>query len=119
MSAERRPSFAADFPRVAEVDELVGRVRTRRLRAGAPRRPAAAASPDPAVREAVRTLLERTRPDPLAVGLLAITGALLLLLTGYWVLHGHAPPGAAPPLPAVERVQDRPPQRAPASGRPN
>ncbi|HEY4011864.1 MAG TPA: hypothetical protein VGM06_00890 [Polyangiaceae bacterium] len=99
MGADGRPEFARDFPRVASVDGLVeafargdyGHVRTegRRL-AGSD------AEPED-VRRAARTLIERTQPDPLAVWLLVIAGALLLALTAYWVAHGQAPPRRAPP----------------------
>jgi hypothetical protein len=73
-----------------------------RVRAEAPR---LIDSGEPAdVRKAAGTLLERTRPDPLAVALLASTAVLLALLTAYWAVHGKAPPSSPPPQPAVERV---------------
>lgn len=103
----RRPSFAKDFPRVPELDALVeafSRGNYAAVRAGGPK--LAASADDPAVRDAARTLLERTRPDRLAVGLVALTGALLVAIAGYWILHGKAPPGASvPPRPPIERVK--------------
>jgi hypothetical protein len=57
------------------------------------------------VRGAARTLIARTEADPLAVGLLALAGALLVLLTGYWIVHGKAPAENAPPRPPVEHVR--------------
>ena len=48
-------------------------------------------SDDPAVKQAARTLADRTRPDPLAVGLLAIAAVLLTVLATRSIVHGHAP----------------------------
>ncbi len=93
----RRPSFARDFPREPALDALVaafGRGNYAQVRAEAPKLEASSA--DEAVRRAAATLVERTHPDPLAVRLLVVTGVLLAAMTAYWVLHGHAPPGAAP-----------------------
>jgi hypothetical protein len=106
MSVERRPSFAAEFPASSELDALVdafARGDFARVRADGPT--LVKASTDEAVRAAARTLVERTKPDPLAVKLVLLTGALLVVLAGWWIVHGKAPAGA--PLPAttpVERV---------------
>jgi len=100
----RRPSFTAAFPSAPPLDALVDafeRGNYARVRAEAPR--LAAATDDPAVRDAALTLVERTKPDRLAVGLLVITGVLLATLTGYWVVHGKAPPNSAPPRPPMEQ----------------
>jgi len=106
MSPERRPTFARAFPASPALDALVdafARGDYARVRAEAPA--LEKSSDDEAIRAAARTLVERTRPDPLAVRLLVATGVLLLVLTGWWVVHGKAPPGAAPPTsPPVERV---------------
>ncbi len=109
MSDERRPSFARDFPRLPALDALVdafARGNYARVREDAPK--LQASSDDGAVRKAAGLLVERTRPDPLAVGLLAIAGALLAVLTVYWIVHGKAPPGSAPTAvptaPPVEHV---------------
>ena len=103
MTEERRPSFASDFPRGAELDALVdafARGDYARVRAEAPR--LAGSTEDAAIRRAAQMLAERTKPDPLAVGLLAVTGILLLVVTTYWVMHGKAPPGSGPTKPAIE-----------------
>lgn len=105
MSPERRPSFARSFPASPELDTLVdafARGDYARVRAEAPKLEQAAE--DDAVRAAARTLVDRTRPDPLAVRLLLLTGVLLVVLTGWWVVHGKAPAGATQTTPAVERV---------------
>ena len=105
----RRPSFASDFPRVPELDALVeafARGDYARVRADAPK--LASSAPDAAVCDAARTLLERTRPDRLAVALIAFTAVLLVALSAYWVVHGKAPPGGgttAPTRPPVEHVK--------------
>ena len=94
-TAPPRPSFAADFPDdpalVALVDAFVAGDYAR-VRAEAPK--LAESSDDPEVKAAARTLRDRIEPDRLAVGLLVITGALLLFLSAWWVVNGHAPPGA-------------------------
>ncbi len=92
---ERRPAFAAEFPRAPELDDLVrafeegdyARVRREGTKL-------AAVGPDEAVRKAARELVARTGADKLAVLLFGITGALLLVLTVYWLLHNGPLPGA-------------------------
>jgi hypothetical protein len=99
----RRPSFAKDFPRTPALDQLVeafARGDFARVRSEGPR--LAESTDDAAVREAARALVDRTAPDRLAVGLLIVTGVLLATMTGYWIVHGKAPPGSAPPRPTVE-----------------
>jgi hypothetical protein len=94
MNVPSRPSFARDFPATPELDALVEEFRAghySRVRQGAPR--LAAESSDERVRSAARLLLARTRPDPLAVAMLALTAALLLVLSAWWVVHGRPPPG--------------------------
>jgi hypothetical protein len=106
MSVERRPSFAAGFPASPELDELVAafaRGDYARVRVDGPK--LAETSGDDAVRVAARTLVERTRPDPLAVKLVLLTGLLLVALAGWWMVHARAPAGAAQTTAApVERV---------------
>jgi hypothetical protein len=104
----RRPSFTADFPRVPELDALVDAFEQgnyARVRAEAPK--LAGSSEDASVREAAKTLVDRTRPDRLAVALIALTGLLLVVLSAYWIVQGKAPPGGGPPSskPAVEHVK--------------
>lgn len=92
MDPSRIPTFAQTFPRSPALDELVeafvrGDYATVRSRAPGVER----SSQDPEVQRAVRTLVERTRPDPLAVTLLAIAVVLLFVLAGWAVVHGKAP----------------------------
>jgi hypothetical protein len=92
MLPSRLPSFARAFPRSPELDALVeafARGDYARVRSGAP--DLERSSADPAVQQAARTLVERTRPDPLAVALLAIAALLLTVLTVWAVAHGKAP----------------------------
>jgi hypothetical protein len=101
----RRPSFASEFPASRELDALVdafARGDYAHVRAEAPK--LEKTSEDEAVRSAARTLVERTEPDPLAVRMLLLTGALLLVLAAWWVVHGKAPPGASQTTTPVERV---------------
>jgi hypothetical protein len=112
----RRPSFASDFPRVPELDALVEafeRGDYARVRAEAPK--LASSTEDAAVRDAARTLVDRTRPDRLAVGLVGLTGVLLVVLSAYWIFHGKAPEGSTPPRPTIERVAAQAPSPPPAS----
>jgi hypothetical protein len=105
MSAERRPSFAAGFPASPELDALVdafARGDYAHVRAEAPKLERDAG--DEAVRAAAKTLVQRTKPDPLAVRLLVLTGVLLAVLSGWWILHAKPPTGAAPTAAPVERV---------------
>jgi hypothetical protein len=103
----RRPSFASDFPRVAELDALVEAFEQgnyARVRVEGPK--LASSAEDAAVRDAARTLVDRTRPDRMAVALIALTGVLLVALSAYWIVHGQAPPGSGnAPKPPVERVK--------------
>jgi hypothetical protein len=105
MSAERRPSFAAEFPASPELDALVdafARGDFAHVRAEGPK--LEKTSSDEAVRAAAKTLVERTRPDPVAVRLVLLTGVLLVVLAGWWIVHGKAPAGATPTPTPVERV---------------
>jgi hypothetical protein len=87
-----RPTFAEAFPKDGQIDALVeafargdyARVR----REGAQ---LAVQSPDEAIRQAARTLVERTGPDALTRTLLALAALLLLLLSAWWIVHGKAP----------------------------
>jgi len=105
MSAERRPSFAAEFPASPELDALVdafSRGDYAHVRDEGPK--LQSTTSDEAVRAAAKTLVERTQPDPLAVKLVLLTGVLLVVLTGWWIVHGKAPPGATQTTAPVERV---------------
>ena len=92
MDSSRIPSFARAFPRSPELDALVeafarGDYAAVRSRAAGVER----SSGDPAIQQAARTLVERTRPDPLAVTLLAMAVVLLLVLAAWAIRHGRAP----------------------------
>jgi hypothetical protein len=92
MIPQRRPAFARTFPRSPELDALVdafARGDYASVREHGPR--LERSSTDPAVQSAARTLIERTRPDPLALALLAICGVLLVVLAAWAILHGKAP----------------------------
>ena len=94
-----RPSFAKDFPRTPEVDGLVDdfmRGDYARVRAQAPRIEHAAQ--DPAVKQAARTLVQRTNPDPLALVLLGLSALLLVVLAGFWIAKGKPPPAEGPTI---------------------
>lgn len=85
-----RPSFAHAFPRTPDLDALVEAFARGDYAAVRARAPALERSADdPAVREAARTLVERTRPEPTAVALLAIAALLLAVLGAWAVLSGH------------------------------
>jgi hypothetical protein len=102
MADPRTPAFARDFPRAPELDSLVeafARGDYARVREDAPR--LADSTSDDRIRAAARTLAERTRPEPLAVVLLALTAALLVALGAFWMVHGKAP--SPPPPPASAR----------------
>ena len=101
-SQQRRPSFTEDFPRVPELDVLVEAFAMGNyalVREGA--RELAGRSTDDQVKRAARTLVARTEPDRLSIGLLLLAGALLLALSAWWIAHGKPP---APAQPKVERV---------------
>lgn len=101
----RRPSFASAFPASPELDALVdafARGDYARVRAEAPK--LEKTSDDEAIRAAARALVERTEPDPLAVRMLVAAGVLLVLLAGWWIVHGKAPHGATQTSPPVEHV---------------
>ena len=100
------PAFARGFPHDDALDALVAafeRGDYARVRAEAPRLSASSASED--VRAAARILVDRTRADPLAIALVAVTAVLLVVLTTYWSIHGRAPAPPPSPNPAVERVR--------------
>jgi hypothetical protein len=90
------PSFARDFPEHPGLAALVAafvRGDYARVRAEAPKLAASSSEPE-GVRLAARTLLDRTKPDPLAVWLIVATGLLLLVLTTYWAVYAKAPLGS-------------------------
>jgi hypothetical protein len=85
-----RPSFTHAFPRTPDLDALVEAFARGDYAAVRARAPGLERSTDdPAVREAARTLVERTRPDPTAVALLAVAALLLAVLGAWAVVSGH------------------------------
>jgi hypothetical protein len=94
MPSNGTPLFSRDFPRTPALDAIVdafargdyARVRTEGARI-------AETTDDDKVRQAALALVARTNPDPLALWLLVLAGALLAVLSGYWIVHGKAPPG--------------------------
>ena len=109
-----RPTFADRFPDDPTLDALVAAFVAgdyARVRAEAPK--LAASSEDPGVQAAARTLRDRIEPDRLALGLLALTGALLVALSAWWIVNGHAPaattapstsPSSVAPPVTIERI---------------
>jgi len=92
------PSFARDFPRDDALDALVLAFRSgnyRRVHAEAPE--LALRTTDPAVRDAARTLYQRTEPDPLAKIILLAAVMLLAVMATWWITHSgtRSPVGAA------------------------
>ncbi len=106
MASVDRPNFARDFPRAPPLDALVDafvRGDYARVRAEG-QRLAGSTEENDAVRQAARTLVSRTDPDPTAVWLLVLSAVLLAVLSAYWIGHGTAPtavvPVASPPAPS-------------------
>lgn len=86
----RVPAFARAFPPDAELARLVDAFEAgefRRVRDEAPA--LAAKTGDEAVARAARELLARTRPDPLAIFLVALPGALLLFYVAWFFSHAR------------------------------
>jgi hypothetical protein len=92
MPTSRVPAFARTFPKSADLDALVeafarGDYAQVRARGPALER----SSDDPGIKRAARMLVERTRPEPLAVALLVIAIVLLAVLAIWAIVHGKAP----------------------------
>jgi hypothetical protein len=110
----RKPAFAQGFPDDAALNELVEafvRGDYARVRAEAPK--LAESSESDAVKKAARELRARIEPDPLAMGMMIVTGVILLALSLYWIANAHEPhnpqpkPATSAPAPtvSVERVR--------------
>jgi hypothetical protein len=88
-----RPRFAEGFPEgVPELDALVQAFADgdyRRVRTEAPK--LAAKTEAEAVKRAAAELVAHTRPEPAIVWLIALTFALLVFLSAWWIAHAHAP----------------------------
>jgi hypothetical protein len=90
MQPSPRPRFASSFPRTPELDALVeafGRGDYAAVRARGPALERSAG--DPAVKQAARELVARTRPDPASAALLAIAAVLLIVLTTWAIATGR------------------------------
>jgi hypothetical protein len=84
------PSFTRDFPKEPRLDALVRAFADgdyARVRREVPA--LVQATDDDAVKTAAEELVRRTTPDRQMVMLLALTGALLVLLSVYWFVHGR------------------------------
>jgi hypothetical protein len=89
VTPDGRPRFASDFPRTPALDALVDAfARGDYARVRAEGQKLAESAQDENVRVAARTLVARTSPDPLAVWLIVLAGALLAVLSAYWIVHG-------------------------------
>jgi hypothetical protein len=89
---ERRPGFARTWPHDAVLDALVAAFEAgdyARVRREAPA--LAERTEHDAVRRAARELRRRLDPDPVAVYMLMVAGALLAFLAGWYWLHPHSP----------------------------
>ncbi len=112
MTAAIAPSFARDFPDDPDLALLVRAFQEgdfAHVRAEAPK--LAARSTDAKVKDAAALLVARTEADPLAKGLLALTLALLVGLTAFWLANSGPHSGedaAKPPPPVIERITDTP-----------
>jgi hypothetical protein len=87
---DKRPNFARDFPRDAELDELVAAFAAGNYALVRRRAPELARrATDPQVAAAAADLVRRLSPDPLALYLIGVTAVLLVVLSIWAWLHGH------------------------------
>ncbi len=100
--AASAPAFAKDFPRDPELDRVVALFEQGNYAAV---RTSAAdlikRTEDDAVRKAAKLVLDRLKPDPLALYLVAIAAGLLVVLAGWYWTHPHetAPPPSSQGIP--------------------
>lgn len=93
------PAFAKDFPKDPDLDRVVALFEQGNY--AAVRKAAAeliARTEDEKVRAAAKQVLERLKPDPLALYLVVIAAALLAVLAGWYWTHPHE---TAPPPPST------------------
>lgn len=91
------PAFAKDFPRDPELDRVLalfeqGNYAAVRVAAAE----LVARSKDDRIRAAAKQILDRLKPDPLALYLVGIAAALLVILAGWYWTHPHEAPPASP-----------------------
>src|ERR1700730_14280554 len=95
-----RPRFAEGFPEgVPELDALVKAFADgdyRRVRDEAPRLAEKTEAED--VKRAAGALVSHTRPEPAIAWLIALTFALLVFLSAFWIVYAHAPPQLSAPV---------------------
>jgi hypothetical protein len=101
------PSFARDFPKNEELDELVAAFARGDYKTAAAGGVALAKKTDDnAVKKAALLIAERTKPDPMSRVLLLLTATLLVFLSVWWMTHDgppkDAPPAPTTPVPTVE-----------------
>ncbi len=97
------PAFAKDFPSDPALQRLVALFEQGNYAQVRKDGPALLKSTeDPAIRSAVKDVLKRIEPDPLALYLLVAAGALLVILAGWYWTHPHvlAPPPSQGIVPA-------------------
>jgi hypothetical protein len=83
-----RPPFAEGFPADPDLDALLAAFEAgdfARVRGEAKR--IAQSSKDAAVKQAAEVVLARTRADPLQLVLIAVSAALLVVLSAWWIVH--------------------------------
>jgi hypothetical protein len=97
MTVIGRPSFAHEFPEDPKIEAMLEAF-TRGDYAGvrAEAKAIEQSASDESIKRAARSLVERTRADPLAIALLALTALLLAVVGGFWMVHATAPALASP-----------------------
>ena len=107
MTVIGRPAFARELPEDPKIEAMLEAF-TRGDYAGvrAEAKVIERSASDESIKRAARSLVERTRADPLAITLLALTALLLAFVGGFWMVHGKAP--ATPsPHPPPQSTRDR------------
>lgn len=90
VAPEKRPPFAANYPRTPEMDRLLAAFRAGDYAYVRREAPAVAErSDDEGVKRAALDLRRRLEPEPVALYLLGLGVALLLALYGYYLQQSH------------------------------
>jgi len=107
MTVIGRPAFARELPEDPKIEAMLEAF-TRGDYAGvrAEAKVIERSASDESIKRAARSLVERTRADPLAITLLALTALLLAFVGGFWKVHGKAPALASPQTP-TQSPRDR------------